>query len=224
MEKKVKNILVLLTCLQFSVTAICQPVIAGPTCVIPGVIYQYRISGSWDSAATMKVCINGGVIADSVATHNCTAMDAPLAAVLVIWKDSSAGSVVLTSSVGNRTLNVSMTSPLRPGSIDSASETQSIGYDSVPATIYCSVDTGGSCSPGYHYQWLQSLDRLKWTDVEGSGSSAQHLSFTAPLTQTCYFRRRVTETLSGAIGYSGIATVNVYPQMPLAYVPLKVQP
>jgi hypothetical protein len=224
MEKKLKDLSIMLACLLSGAAALCQPVITGPACVVPGIVYQYHISGNWDSVSTMQVCITGGVIADSAALTNCTAMDAPLAAVLVTWKDSVAGSIALTSSLGSSTLNVSVTSALRPGSIAPASEVQSVGYDSVPATIYCSVDTGGSCSPSYRYQWLQSTDQLKWTDVEGPGATAQDLSFTEPLTETRYYRRRVTETVSGVIGYSGIATVNVDPQMPSAYVPFKGQP
>ena len=70
-----------------------QVSITGPTCVVPGVIYQYQIQGNWDSTSTMQVCLSGGVIADSTDTNICTpAGGAPLSSVLVIWNGGSGGS------------------------------------------------------------------------------------------------------------------------------------
>ncbi len=60
---------------------IAQVSISGPVCVLPGTNYQYYIHGSWDSAATMQVCVTGGRITDSTATSGCTVHGAPLGSV-----------------------------------------------------------------------------------------------------------------------------------------------
>jgi hypothetical protein len=184
-----------------------QVTISGPTCVVAGTVYQYIISGKWDSLSTMQFCLSSGAIADSTGTRNCSATSAPLAAMLVIWNDSASntGTISLTSSIGNTSLTVNFAEPLIPGSIDSVSQTQFVAIDSIPLPIICSLDTGGSCNPTYYYQWQQSPDMGSWTDV--AGGNAQNLAFTSPLAQTTFFRRKVTETVSGTIGYSNAAMV-----------------
>ena len=199
-----------LSCLTMlpAMSALSQVTISGPTCVVAGTVYQYRISGPWDSLSTMQVCIGSGIIADSSAA-SCTVTGPPLAAVLVLWNDSatSTGTISLSSSIGNATLSVNFTESLIPGSIDSISQMQILAADSIPASINCSMDTGGSCSPTYSYQWQQSSDAVSWTDI--AGANAQNLSFSAGLSQTTFFRRKVTETVSGTIGYSNVAVVSI---------------
>jgi hypothetical protein len=206
------NILLKYLCLPgltmlLALSAVSQVSISGPTCVVAGTMYQYTISGSWDSLSTMQVCIGSGTIAGSSDSGNCTTTGAPLGAVLVLWNDSASntGTISLTSSIGNATLSVSFAEPLIPGSIDSASQSQIVAADSIPASINCSVDTGGSCSPSYFYQWQQSPDMGSWTDM--TGANARNLSFSSALAQTTFFRRKVTETVSGTIGYSNVAVV-----------------
>ncbi len=193
----------------FSTEAYSQVAVTGPTCVVAGTVYQYTISGSWDSLSTMQMCLTAGVIADSAGTNTCTDTSAPLATILVIWNDSASngGTISLTSSIGNASLNVIFAQPLLTGSIDSSSKTQTVSIDSIPAPITCSIDTGGSCNPAYQYQWQQSADMVSWTDIPGADSL--NLSFSAPLAQSSFFRRKVTETVSGTIGYSDAAAVNV---------------
>jgi hypothetical protein len=199
------------TVLLFSGTAVYgQVTISGPSCVVAGTVYQYTIRGQWDSTSTMQVCITGGLVQDSAGNSStCTIQGTPLKAILVTWNDSASdtGSLSLTSSIGNTTLNVHFTQPLLPGSIDSASKVQMIGNDSVPMTITCSFDSGGSCSPIYVYQWQQSSDMVSWSDI--TGASSQNLSIDSGLTQSAYFRRKVTETVSGSVGYSDAAAVFV---------------
>jgi hypothetical protein len=208
------NILLKYLCLPgltmlLALSAVSQVTISGPTCVVAGTVYQYTISGSWDSLSTMQVCISSGTIAGSSDSGNCTVTGAPLAAVLVVWNDSASntGTISLSSSVGNATLSVQFAEPLIPGSIDSASQTQIVAADSIPAAINCSLDTGGSCNPSYSYQWQQSPDAVSWTDM--AGATAQNLSFNAPIAQTAFFRRKVTEMTSGTIAYSNAAVVSV---------------
>jgi hypothetical protein len=190
---------------------IAQVTITGPSCVIAGTVYQYSISAKWDSTSTMHICVNGGIIADSSLGDNntCTPSGAPVARMLVIWNDSASnnGSLSLTSSLGNASFAVHFTDPLLPGSIDSVTGNQQIGYDSIPATIICSIDTGGSCSPSYSYQWQQSLDQVNWVNVDGANS--MNLTIQAPLVQTMFYRRKVIDINSSTVGYSNVASVFV---------------
>jgi hypothetical protein len=192
-----------------TLSAVAQVTISGPTCVVAGTVYQYTISGNWGSLSTMQVCLNSGAIADSTTGSSCTVTGAPLATVLVIWNDtaSNTGTISLTSSIGNATLSINFAEPLIPGSIDSVSQTQFVAADSIPTAINCSLDTGGSCNPAYHYQWQQSLDMGSWTDV--AGANEQNISFSSAIAQTTFFRRKVTETVSGTIGYSNAAVVTL---------------
>ena len=207
MREKIQFFLILFLTAA-STTSLAQVNIVGPTCVVPGITYHYRITGGWGTRSTMQACVTGGRIADTSSTpHNCTpAGGAPLGAILVIW-DSSSASIAVTSAAGNATLAVSVTSALRPGSIDSSSKTLMIGYDSIPPAITCSVDSGGNCSPAYADQWQQSSDQVSWQDM--SGFTGRNLNLTTALTQTVFYRRKVTETRSGTIAYSDVASVFV---------------
>lgn len=207
MREKIK-LLIFLFLAGASDTSQAQVTITGPTCVVPGTCYHYWIKGGWQARSTMQACVTGGRIADTSATpHTCTAAaGAPLGAILVIW-DSSNASIAVTSAAGNATLAISVTTPLMAGSIDSGSKQQMIGYDSIPATIICSVDSGGNCSPAYTDQWQQSADQVSWQDIPGS--TGKNLRVTTALTQTVFYRRKVTETGSGTIAYSDTASVFV---------------
>jgi hypothetical protein len=66
---------------------------------------------------------------------------------------------------------------------------------------------GGNCAPSYGYQWQQSFDDLSWTDIKDA--ILPNLEFVAPLDQTTYYRRKVTETISSSVEYSDIAIVLV---------------
>ena len=191
-------------------SAFAQVSITGPQCVMAGTVYQYTIKGNWDSSSTMQVCVSSGAITDSAGTNRCTATGgAPLATVLVTWNDSAseAGTISLTSTKGNATLSVNFAGPLLPGSIDSMSKIQNIATDSLPSAINCSADEGGSCSPSYSDQWQQSSDMVSWTDI--AGAKGQNLSFSSSPVQTTFYRRKVTEIVSGTIAYSDEAVVNV---------------
>jgi hypothetical protein len=211
------NIKLLLTSISLFFTNLCafsQPTITGPTCVVPGTVYHYRISGSWKASSTMQVCISGGTLkSKDTSLHNCTPLGgAPLSSVLVIWNSSGPASLRVTSGLGNSSLNIVITAPLTPGSIDSASKIQAIVYDSIPTAIACSSESGGSCSPNYIDQWQQSLDMVAWVDIPGATS--RNLSTIPRLTQSTFFRRKVTEKSSGTVAYSDVAFVDVGPPAP----------
>jgi hypothetical protein len=126
----------------------------------------------------------------------------------VVWDSAaSAGSINITSALGNYSLNISIVSVLSGGFVDSTSRSQSIGYDSLPSPITCSPATGGNCSPVYNYQWQQSQDQVGWTNITASNS--QNISFGTPLVQMTFFRRKTTETVSNTIAYSDVAIVFV---------------
>src|ERR1700733_10013314 len=96
--------------------AFSQVNVTGPTCVIPGTVYQYVITGPWDSTSTMQVCLTGGQLADSTGT--CTPTGWPLSFVLVTWNPGTTGSLQLQSSNGNSTIAVSISSSLSGGVLD----------------------------------------------------------------------------------------------------------
>ncbi len=190
-----------------SMPAYSQITISGPACAVSGTQYQYIISGQWDSTTTMQVCVTSGSIQNSTGDSLCTSQGSPVNSILVQWDDSNAdtGTVVVTSSAGNATYYVTFTQPLLPGLIDSASRVQLIQPGTVPAAINCLPDSGGSCSPAYAYQWQQSYDQVIWQDITGATGSS--LGFDSSVSSDMYYRRKVTETVSGTIGYSDVASV-----------------
>jgi len=179
--------------------------ISGPTCVTPGTVYQYLITGNWDSTAFMSICIHGGMI--QATGDSCTPQGAPVGQVLVSWRAMGNGTIIVTSSSGNAGMNVTVVAPLAPGSIDSLSRTQLLAPGDTPTNITCSAASNGACSPSYSYQWQRSFDRVSWENLDGiTGLS---LTIDSALTQSTYYRRQVTETSSNTIAYSDVAAVFV---------------
>jgi hypothetical protein len=182
--------------------------ISGQTCVLPGTIYQYVITGA-DSSST-QLCVTAGTVFDSVSGWiACKTSGFTSNSVLVMWNDSAFddGTLNLSSSSGNTSLNAHFAPSLQPGAIDSASKTQIITIHQVPATILCGPDSGGSCSPSYSHQWQQSVDMINWSDIPSATGAS--VSIDTVLTQTIYYRRKVQEGSSGSIGYSDVAAVFV---------------
>jgi len=179
--------------------------ISGPTCVTPGTVYQYLITGNWDSTAFMSICINGGII--QATGDSCTPQGAPVGQVLVSWRAMGNGTIIVTSSLGNAGMNVTVVAPLAAGSIDSLSRTQLLAPGDTPAGITCSAASNGACSPSYSYQWQRSFDRVSWDNLDGA--TGLSLTIDSALTQSTYYRRQVTETSSNTIAYSDVAAVFV---------------
>jgi RHS repeat-associated protein len=189
----------------FGRTGFSQITIAGPTCVESGVNYSYYLIGdySWDDYFTWS--INGGVSAYGNTSESGTGL-----VYLPIRFTSSSGYITVYYNGSTYNLNVSVTSALSAGSITS-NGSQTINYNYTPSTINCSGASGGYCSPSYSYQWQSSTDGTNWSNM--SGKTSQNLSFSSGLTQTSYFRRKVTETSSSSVGYSNTATVYVNPPL-----------
>ncbi|HEX6431384.1 MAG TPA: DUF6443 domain-containing protein [Niastella sp.] len=127
----------------------------------------------------------------------------------VVWNSEGTGTVRILNQnlvvVASLTVNISNTAPLSGGSISNTSQT--INYNTVPATINASEASGGPCSPfDYQYQWQYAADNANFTDIAG----ATGLSY-APgaLTGTTYFRRKIT--CAGSVAYTNTAVVNVFP-------------
>ncbi len=207
-----KTISPLLVCALFlALSSKGQPILSGPTCVVSGTTYQYLISGNWDSSSTMQICTTGATLLSTGTA--CTANATPVAAALLTWNDGiGTGTINVTSSNGNTSLSVSMTTPLRAGSIAAASKLQNIGFLRVLALIHCNPDTGGSCSPNYTHQWQQSFDTINWTDI--GSSNGTDLVMAPSQQQTIFFRRKTVETVSGTVAYSDLASVLVGPPPP----------
>jgi hypothetical protein len=185
-----------------------QVTVTGPTCAIPGTIYQYVVSGPWDSTSAMQVCLTGGLTADS--SQNCTSNGQPRSFVLVTWDSAGIMTVQVNSSKGNSSITVTVTNPLSGGTIDSVTGAQTVAYDSVPGPVNCAPATGGACSPSYQYQWQQSLDMMTWQNI--NGDTIQNLSL-LQVTQSFFVRRQVTEVVSGTIAYSNVGVINVGPPL-----------
>jgi hypothetical protein len=194
-----------------------QPTVTGPTCVVPGTLYQYLISGPWDSASTMQVCLQGGTLVTQ--SGACTANGAPLSSLLVTWNPGvSQGSINLSSTAGNFSLALSVTTPLQAGAIITTNKAQAVGYNTAASAIRCGADIGGSCHPNYTHQWQQSLDAVNWMDI--TGATGQDLPAIPVLRQTRFFRRKTLETGSGSIAYSDIATVQIGAPPPGTILPI----
>jgi len=174
------------------------------SCAVAGNSYQYTVSGNWTTSTYMSWSVTNGVITSGSSSGT------PLPSITVKWNTgATTGTVSLSTSNPSYfpSLSITMASSVASGTISNTSQT--INYNNVPATINCSAATGGSCSPGYNYQWQSSPDNVNWTD--SSGATSQNLAFTGGLTMTRYYRRKVTETSSNTTAFTGTAVVTVNP-------------
>lgn len=184
-----------------------QVTISGPQCVVKELECQYKITGEWNGS-NISICAQGGVLTENNAS---CVQKTSVSFVRVRWTTGSNGTLSVTSSAGNASLSVSITTELNVGVISDNSKSQTINFNMMPAVIYCSAASGGSCNASYAYQWQESADNVTWTDM--SGKTSQNLTFTASLTGSKFFRRKITEATSGTVMYSGYAAVYVNPAM-----------
>jgi RHS repeat-associated protein len=194
--------------------AFSQVSISGPTCGVTGSTSTFnavRQGGNFIGVTDMQWCVTNGTIVQAFGqniTGNGTCKTGTNVTSVIIQWGSGGGTVTLTTPVGDANpYSVTLVAALNGSTISNPSQT--IGYYSTPATINCPVATNGWCSPSYSYQWEKSTDNSNWTDI--SGSTSQNLTFSAPIIQTTYYRRRVQVSGSGAIAYSTSATVTVNP-------------
>jgi RHS repeat-associated protein len=195
----------LLLCLITGAAAKAQSVtIFGPDCVLPGQQVTYSYQGSWSTSTSMSWCVSGGTIV----TYGGTCKSGtPFPQIQVLWGNGPTGSVSLNASNGSATKTVKFTTALQGGAI-TAGGIQQITPGSVPATISIATPTGGYCTtPSYVYRWEQSTDSINFTEI--TGAESLNLSFTAALTQTTWYRRKVYETMNGFVATSPTARVYV---------------
>ncbi|HLY68678.1 MAG TPA: DUF6443 domain-containing protein, partial [Puia sp.] len=200
-KKYKKLVLVLAVFFSFQQISFCQVGITGATCVVPGTQYTYTISGNWNSTDLMTWTATNG-------TFTGVSSGTPCVQVTVTWTSGfTSGTLKVVDAVtGSFSETITFTSNVVGGTI--SNNTQTISYGSTPATLNCSVATGGGCSPSYTYQWQQSTDGVNFSS---NGIATQNLAFSAGLTQTMYYKRKVTESVSNTTAYSNIATVVVNP-------------
>lgn len=191
--------------LSASIASYSQVQLTGPTCVVAGTVYQYNITGPWDSTSTMHVCVSGGTWVGH--SDSCTSDQGPVPFLQIIWNNGTTGSINLQSTAGNTQLQVNITTPLSGGGIVDSCKNDTIPYNTTPPLIVCTPATGGACSPSYSYQWQVSIDNIQWQTIDGATGS----SYTPcqALQNTSYYRRQVTDSVSGTLAYSDAACIIV---------------
>jgi hypothetical protein len=181
-----------------------QTAITGVQCVLPGMTYQYELKASTKENEKLKICVENGVLVET--STACTEKES-LSYVRVQWQqDKKGGKLTLSAPSGTTTLDVEISMPLNPGSIQTTDK-QMISYNKQAPTLSCTPASGGNCSPVFVYQWEQSADKLRWTAI--SGATGMNLSLSTPLKQTMFFRRKAVESRSQSAGYSNEITVFV---------------
>jgi hypothetical protein len=211
MKKLISFYIIMFFFMTLKFDAVCQSIITGPTCVLPNVVYQYSITGSKDSISNLKICVQGGVFLDSVAT--CASKPSAYSFVRITWNSGINGRIQWSSKNVSQFLNVSITNPLDGGAIIATVKSQIINYDTIPNQISCSASVGGGCTPQYQYQWQESMDNVTWINI--SNANSQNLTFSISTRKAKYYRRMVKEKISGAIAYSDVANVFPILQIPV---------
>jgi len=196
---KAKKVLLLLfiavTAIAYNLTA--QVTVSGPQCIIPGITYQYIISGNWNASSAIKVCLRGGKLASG---ERCTPDSERPTSVFVVWNDTSFRKLDVTSSLGNTSLVAQATTGLKGGGINEGDKVKIYDSTITTYTFHCGVAKGGSCVPSYSYQWQRSDDRLNWVNI--INATGKDLQFSASIKVNTFFRRVTTETNSNTVVYS----------------------
>lgn len=202
-----KVLLVVLISLFSCSISFAQVEISGATCVLTGLVYQYDIKVDWKENDKISICVEGGVLVETDST--CLERQT-VSSIRLQWSEGkNTGKITVSSQATSANLSVNITPHFNPGFIETSSK-QTVSFDKTPASLSCTQASGGSCSPTFSYQWEQSLNKLSWKAI--SGETGRNLAFTAPLTQTTFFRRKVVESASQTIGYSNAVAVFVTPE------------
>lgn len=206
-----KTFLLLALSALVSGKAVAQITVGGPSCVVAGQNYTYFINnGTVPNNTNQTWCVPTTATILQVFGTNVTGSGncrTGTNATSIVVTFTQGGPVSVSTTVGSPTLNVTVVPALVAGTISSNS-TQTIAYNSTPATITCPAAQFGACSPAYTYQWEQSPDNSAWSTF--GGMTGQDLNFgTIKLIQKTFYRRKVTETSTGTIRWSDVATVFV---------------
>ncbi|PWU02589.1 MAG: hypothetical protein C5B52_05040 [Bacteroidetes bacterium] len=208
---RIYGIAILALCLTVS-NGWSQVSISGPTACTQGTSYTYNVlyngSGTVVYNGNYTWTITGGVVTGTQNTVKSGVCSNVLYSipVSVTW-NSPTGSLNIVISLGSKTINITATPQLTPGSLSPQSQT--INYGNT-ATITGTLPTGGATSPSYTYTWMTSPDGTNYTDIPSSNTQ----NYTSgSLTSLTYYQRRVLENTSGQTAYSNAVWVNVYPQI-----------
>jgi hypothetical protein len=188
--------------------AFTQVNISGPKCVLTSLVYQYDLAGDLKGNDKISICVEGGVLTES--GTSCIDKQS-LSSIKVQWSEGkTTGKITVSSSAGTANLSVNIAPPFDAGFIQTTDK-QTISYNKLSPSLSCTQASGGNCVPSFSYQWEQSSDKLKWTEIVGA--TGRNLAFDTPLKQTTFFRRKVFESKSATVGYSNEITVFVTPEV-----------
>jgi hypothetical protein len=202
-----QKLLLFFIALFFSNIVLGQVSIMGAKCVTTTLVYQYDIKGDWKQNDKISICVEGGVLTET--STACTEKQS-VSFVRVQWSEGKAtGKITVSSGAGTANISVNIAPPFNPGFIQTT-EKQTIAYNKLPSSLSSTQPSGGNCAPSFFYQWEQSSNRLEWKEV--IGATGRNLSFSAPLKQTTFFRRKVLESNSRTIGYTNTVAVFVIPK------------
>lgn len=178
--------------------AVAQPGINGASCIIPGTIYEYKVTGHWDPLSNTRLCVTGGALKSG---DSCISLQASPSMVLVIWNDNVVErKITLTSALGATSFMVTGTTELNGGVVDDSDKVQVFHPGQVSYTFHCAIAKGGSCSPDYTYQWQSSTNQVNWTNIQGA--TGKDLRYSGAITTSTFFRRVTEEKLSNIVAYS----------------------
>lgn len=181
--------------------------VSGATCVLTGLVYQYDIKVDWEENDKISICVEGGVL---VETDSTCLEKQTVSSIRLKWSEGkNIGRITVSSQAASANLSVNITPHFNPGFIETSSK-QIVGFDKTPSSLSCTQASGGSCSPTFSYQWEESNNKLYWKPV--AGATGRNLSFSAPLKQSTFFRRKVVEAQSQTVGYSNEIVVFVTPE------------
>lgn len=178
-----------------------QVSISGPSCVIPGLTYQYIVSGTTN--VTTQLCVSGGRF---IAGDSCVS-GSNLSTVFLVWSDSGTHRLELTSPAGNARLAATVTTELNGGQMQESDRERLFDSTMTSYTFHCVAASGGGCQASYAYQWQRSENNLNWIDIPGA--TELNYTYTGRLLVNTYFRRVTIELNSQTIGYSDNGLLSV---------------
>lgn len=195
--------IILAGCLLGSVNiAYAQPKIEGPTCVMPGVEYLYKVNLKPDTP--YRVCAFGGSLKTG---DQCTSDSVWQKYLYVIWRDSVGTKLEMNISGENLNFPVIVTTLLQGGQLHDSDLVKTFDGSSSYFLFRCTEATGGNCAPIYTYQWQRSVNGLNWINIPGA--NGRDLIFHESITVTTQFRRLTQEAGANTVAYSNSALLLV---------------
>jgi RHS repeat-associated protein len=180
--------------------------ISGQTCVLPGNNIVYTVDGTWSLTDYFEWCVSGGTI---VGSGSSCKSGTPVPNITVNWTTDASSAQITLSAHGQSvsktiTLLTSNNINLKPAASDILSGTTPVTLTSITANPTCT---------GFTYQWESTIDDNSSNSnmTEIAGATSENLAVTTPLTQTIFYRRKVTA--AGNSLYSSKIIVNVIPHL-----------